>query len=108
MGVCSTTATAAFVVNLLPLLLSELIERGMDSLTASNKQSGDDFGIRLEPGLFELPSRVLSEDVTPQHAPGIGPHEESGGPKNVPVQTEYFSPSGGELPPIQQLLFVIV
>lgn len=90
------------------VLLGELINSGVEGLAAPNKQSGHDFRVGFETGLFEFGSGVLSKYVAPEDAPGIGPDKEAGGPKNVTVETQRFAASAGELPPILQLVFVVV
>lgn len=101
-------STASLLLNLLPLLLGELIYSRLHSIMPTDEQSGNNFRIRLEPGLLELLPRVLSQDISPKHAPRVGPHEEPSRPDNVTIQAQCLPPSAGESPPVQQLLLLIV
>lgn len=101
-------STASLLLNLLPLLLGELIYSRLHSIMPTDEQSGNNLRIRLEPGLLELLPRVLSQDISPKHAPRVRPHEEPSRPDNVTIQAQCLPPSAGESPPVQQLLLLIV
>jgi hypothetical protein len=71
------TATATILLNLLPLLLGELIDSVVNSLTSTNKQAGDNFRVGFKSGEFELFTSAISKKITPENAFGIRPCEKA-------------------------------
>jgi hypothetical protein len=71
------TGTATILLNLLPLLLGELIDSVVNSLTSSNEQAGDNFLVGFKSGEFELFTSAISKKVTPQNSFGIRPGEKA-------------------------------
>jgi hypothetical protein len=71
------TGTTTILLNLLPLLLSELLDSVVNSLASSNEQAGDNFRVGFKSGEFELFTSAISKKVTPENAFGIRPGEKA-------------------------------
>nr|GMD76705.1 hypothetical protein Iba_chr13bCG12750 [Ipomoea batatas] len=83
-----------------------LIKRRLQGVTTPNQQTRDNFRVLFESGLLEFLPGVLPKNITPKNASRVGPHEESGSPDDVPVETKHLAASAGE--PLAGQDFIIV
>nr|GMD78712.1 hypothetical protein Iba_chr13cCG15630 [Ipomoea batatas] len=101
-------ATLATARTFLKRWIAKLIKRRLQGVTTPNQQPRDNFRVPFESGLLEFLSGVLSKNITPENASGVGPHEESGSPDDVPVETKHLAASAGEPLAGQDFIIVVV